>query len=828
MAIKSSLLNSKEFAHLKRNIIELSQEDGLEDWRVKLIEYINDSSSDEDDQFFYEQLEFARFLPKDTEAVAYTSENKLIYLNAPGVIGQKIREWEFIYDHECLHQLWDTFGVRDKIQKEGKKYNHYILNLASDCVINDYLSYNRKKPQPDNTVTPESIRSKFGVEYDRRVDTQYSLYCKMMNSSKVKEIEEYAKMQENIHEGKIDPKEIKKVEEEQGGSFGGPAPKHSEEYRKGWIDGINDVLDGKVDPKKYTHKSGKDDYTQGYNDVIDNIKKGVEEGIEQSSGSSNGGGQSPDLPEIPWNAPNVQDGSSNSSGDSSSSNSGQNQQEKEKSIDDMTAEEAAKDAQKSADKAKEAASKAQEGAKNAKGSDSESKKQEAADKANDAAKKAQKAADKAKDAADKGNKNDAREQAKEAAKEAANASAAANEAAGGSSSNNANIDKMSGTQAAKDAKESAERAKKAAEKAQSKADAAKKAGAEDADEMQNSADRAKAAAEKAKAAAEKAQEAADEGEEKEAQEAAKEARKNANTAENQANKHSKQKGSGWSGKDHLTSQDGVDDNREDYDINEIRERAKNNISRWQRKISGDIGEFMNKCRNSADLKESGLAVTVRKGQSAWNQKMDAYMNSFVKMKVFNAHREYKRTYKRINRRQGVVKYGEPLLKGKTIKDDKLLINTAFYIDVSGSMRGCIEDVFEAAYTISEGLKESFGTDKVVDDVTFKMFIFNTQIKEIKWGTKYPAGGNNVEFHEIVQYMSKHTKEFMINVVITDARFKIGKNEVKNFIKDIDGMLLFITNNECKDMEELSKEFKNKIFYVLADSNFTIGDVKIRK
>ena len=573
-----------------------------------LVEFIDMSCITSDDDFFYDMMKFIRFMKMD--GIACTDTNGLIMMNPPQMF-KSLPEWDFIYDHECLHQLWDTFGVADKIQASGQQYDHELLNIASDCVINDYLDFYRRKQIPGGAngglVTPESVKNDFGVVYDRSADTQYSLYCKMMNSSKVKEIEEYAKMQEKIHEGKIDPKEIKKVEEEQGGSFGGPAPKHSEEYRKGWIDGINDVLDGKVDPKTYTPKSGKDDYTQGYNDVIDNIKKGVEEGIEQGSGSSNGGGQSSDLPEIPWNAPNVQDGSNNSSGgDSSSSNSSQSQKEKEKSIDDMTAEEAAKDAQKSADKAKEAASKAQEGAKNAKGSDSESKKQEAADKANDAAKKAQKAADKAKAAADKGNKSEAREQAKEAAKEAANAASAANEASGGLSSNNANIDKMSGTQAAKDAKESAERAKKAAEKAQSKADAAKNAGAEDADEMQNSADRAKAAAEKAKAAAEKAQEAADEGEEKDAQDAAKEARKNANTAENQANKHSKQKGGGWSGSDHLTSQDGVDTDGEDYDINELRERAKNNISRWQRKISGDIGEFMSKCRNSADLKESGL------------------------------------------------------------------------------------------------------------------------------------------------------------------------------------------------------------------------------
>ena len=45
--------------------------------------------------------------------------------------------------------------------------------------------------------------------------------------------------------------------------------------------------------------------------------------------------------------------------------------------------------------------------------------------------------------------------------------------------------------------------------------------------------------------------------------------------------------------------------------------------------------------------------------------------------------------------------------------------------------------------------------------------------------------------------------------------------MKTFDKCIAGMLLFITNQGSKDMEELSKEFKTQIFYILADANFTV-------
>ena len=180
MEIKSSLLNSKELKLLKDSLIAASEVDGKENFRVRLIEYIDDTADNEDDEFFYDMIEFCRFLKPDNETTAYTTPDHVIYLNAPGVFGEKIREWDFVYCHECLHQLWDTFEVGDKIKNNGVKYDHYVLNIASDCVINDYLAAIRKKTAPPDGITPEYLKEKYDIDYDRKVDTQYTLYLKLL------------------------------------------------------------------------------------------------------------------------------------------------------------------------------------------------------------------------------------------------------------------------------------------------------------------------------------------------------------------------------------------------------------------------------------------------------------------------------------------------------------------------------------------------------------------------------------------------------------------------------------------------------------------------
>ena len=273
-----------------------------------LVEYIDMSCISSDDDFFYDMMKFIRFMKVD--GIAYTDENGLIVLNPPQNF-KSLPEWDFIYDHECMHQLWDTFGVGDKIKASGQKYDHMILNIASDCVINDYLDYYRKKIIPGGSkgglVTPESLREEFGVVYDRKNDTQYSLYVKIMKA--IQEDPVLAnKMKQKF--GKLEPKSVTYMPP--GGMPSGPSEKHSPDFIKGWCDAINDVFKGKVDPLKYnpvnafisfaakTSKSA--DWQAGYDAAMEQIRIGLEQGIQVSQGGPDGGGGG-DLPQIPWNIP---------------------------------------------------------------------------------------------------------------------------------------------------------------------------------------------------------------------------------------------------------------------------------------------------------------------------------------------------------------------------------------------------------------------------------------------------------------------------------------------------------------------------------------------
>ena len=176
----SEVLKDRTMQKVKHSLENISSIDNQEEFRVDMLEYINYSSYNNNDMFFYDMMEFIRFLKPDDDSVAYTTPEHLIYLNSPGKIGKNKRQWDFIYDHECMHQLWETFGVEDKIKDELGKCDRMLLNIASDCVINDYLDHYRKKEMPDNLITPDFLEEKYGVIYDRKTDTQYTLYKKLL------------------------------------------------------------------------------------------------------------------------------------------------------------------------------------------------------------------------------------------------------------------------------------------------------------------------------------------------------------------------------------------------------------------------------------------------------------------------------------------------------------------------------------------------------------------------------------------------------------------------------------------------------------------------
>ena len=622
MEIKSSLLNTKELKLLKDSLIAASEVDGKENFRVRLIEYIDDTADNEEDEFFYDMMEFCRFLKPDPETTAYTTPDHIIYLNAPGVFGEKMREWDFIYCHECLHQLWETFAVEDQIKKNGIKFDHYVLNVASDCVINDYLSAIRKKTAPPNGITPEYLKETYGVEYDRKVDTQFTLYLKLLEvAEKLRKDKKCQDAQDNS-------------------SNGGDGP-------------TGDGPQGGGDPNKKP-KNGKD-------------------------GSSQGGKQS--------------------------------------DANDNTAE----GAQKSADEAKKAADKAQQNADSGKGS------QKDADAAKDAAKEAQDAADRAKDAANKG-------------------------------------DKEGEAKAAKEAKDAADKAKKLA-------------GEDDTDRTDG----------------------------------------NGKGSENEA------PGSKGQGND---SPEGVGISGEltEEEKAQIKAKAEGVIKRYKDKITGVFGDFVKKCRNSVKCDPNGLANNTRKGKGAWNKQMDVAINAYVKKNLDKKRRQFEQTYKRVKRGSGIVKMGTPIIPGKRIKDDKMPINIAYYIDRSGSMEACIDDVFKAAFKISEALNQRFRKDKLVKSIDFRTFVFNTRMDEIKFGQTTYASGGTMGLDQILEFINKNTKNVLINIIITDAGFIVNEKEIKNFLKTgVDGLVIFITNAENIEVKKIADEpeFKTKLIYILADAEFNV-------
>ena len=185
----NKLIQLDDFKWVLKSILDIGDEKS--EWKADFIDFVNSETSDAQSSFYYDMLPYVRFTDEGRDVGAYTTPDHLIWMNAPHGfgIGEQDYKWEFIYCHECLHQLWDTFGVEDNIKKQFGDCDREVLNIASDCVINDFLNVNKKMPYPvEGLVTPEYLRDKYGVEYDRKQDTQFSLYEKLIKvADKIKQ-----------------------------------------------------------------------------------------------------------------------------------------------------------------------------------------------------------------------------------------------------------------------------------------------------------------------------------------------------------------------------------------------------------------------------------------------------------------------------------------------------------------------------------------------------------------------------------------------------------------------------------------------------------------
>jgi hypothetical protein len=219
-----------------------------------------------------------------------------------------------------------------------------------------------------------------------------------------------------------------------------------------------------------------------------------------------------------------------------------------------------------------------------------------------------------------------------------------------------------------------------------------------------------------------------------------------------------------------------------------------------------------------------IGARTNKGKSSWKAKLETEINAFVKNKL-RKFKQYEQTYKRIRRGTGVPKMGDIIKPGKRVKDNKLDIRVGFYVDRSGSMDSCIKQVWEALYRIGDGLVKNFGRDKYVEDVSFDVFAFDTELHTIKkYGQKMSAYGNTMSFDKLMGHVEEKTKDNLVNIILTDAGF-FGCDLTK--VKDIisrGNLFVFITNDDTDQtgIKKLSED-KNitNLIYIQADKNFTI-------
>ena len=547
-------------------------------------------------------------------------------------------------------------------------------------------------------------------------------------------------------------------------------------------------------------------------------------------------------------ADSMSNGQSGESGQSSSSRKAQS---------------AARDARKSAEKAQEAADKARDAA--SRGDDatarSEAKKARSAasdarssaskaagmDKsgngddidgmdANAAAGDAQKSADEARRAAE-----NARRAAENAKRNAESAAKNAESASSGSSGNpdlakSANSAAKKAKEAARNAESAARNAEKSAEKAQSAADRAKSAASSgDSDTAKAEAKKARSESDKAKASEMDAENAVNGGDE--------------NGTENGDPGIAKRMGHDeeveWVRKERNKKDDDHGKDGWGKEIAEIRtyaskqkfndmtnEDAKNVVKRYAKGIDPLLDDFVRKCKDSKELR-SGIVVQTKmnKRNSSWAEKFSEIIKNTVRQKVAKKSAEWYKTFNRPNRRQGVIKSGDILKKGKKRVTDKLTISIAYFVDVSGSMyQESIDNIFKYIYSMSDVIERKYKGNAVVEGCSFKTYAFNYKnYKEIIKPDIPTRGGGTDPLLDIVKAIKSLTQSYMINVIITDGDMQYDLPAIRRELSEFAGNIVFITNdiNLVSVLKPLTNmeggDCGNKFDLITVESNFNITD-----
>ena len=227
----------------------------------------------------------------------------------------------FVLTHEAYHSLYRHREAAERKPETTGGKNHGLANISMDVEINRDIERQFPQFQGCTAAIKGMFDNRFKSEpWDDIFDAYYSKKFQPPTG-------EENPINNSNNTNKIKPKEVRE-QPGQGPQPPQPQEQHSKDYKDGWNDGIRDVQDGVVNPITYKPKTIPTDYNQGYNDVLDQIKNGMEKGLDISN-DNQGGGSSSDLQEIPWDIDKKQNQQQNQQQNQNSqdSQSGQNGQQ---------------------------------------------------------------------------------------------------------------------------------------------------------------------------------------------------------------------------------------------------------------------------------------------------------------------------------------------------------------------------------------------------------------------------------------------------------------------------------------------------------------------
>ena len=137
------------------------------------------------------------------------------------------------------------------------------------------------------------------------------------------------------------------------------------------------------------------------------------------------------------------------------------------------------------------------------------------------------------------------------------------------------------------------------------------------------------------------------------------------------------------------------------------------------------------------------------------------------------------------------------------------------------MHSTIDRASNAMYSIAQDIKKRWFSDKIIGEMDFRFFAFDTKMHELKVGEIPTAYNDNMDLADILEFIATRPKKDLINIIITDGHYPVNKSQMNSYFKDYEGMMIMVINNVNKKMQDLEKDFKGKFIYVQADDQFSL-------